>query len=169
MVSFSTILLSLKEEIPMPVWGTVLLIIVIIVGVLVGLYFLGNKLQKKMDNQQTMINQHKMTTSILVIDKKKMKITEANLPKMVVDQVPKLYRMKKMPMVKAKIGPQITTLLCDNKLFKVLPTKKMIKVELAGIYIVGIKGNKNTKNKNNAPVNKKLTFREKLAQKMKKQ
>lgn len=92
-----------------------------------------------MDSSQEMINQNKMNTSILVIDKKKMKITEANLPKMVVDQVPKFYRIRKMPLVKAKIGPKITTLICDPQVFKTLPTKKQVKVELAGLYITGYK------------------------------
>ena len=47
-----------------------------------------------------------------------------------------------MPIVIAKIGPQITTLLCDEKIYKDLPVKKQVKVELAGLFIVGIKGPK---------------------------
>jgi len=121
------------------IWQIILIVLLVIAGVLVGLYFVGRKLQTKMDQQQALINQHKVVTSILVIDKKKEKITKANLPKMVVDQVPKMYRFRKMPLVKAKIGPQVMTLLCDDKVFKKLPTKKMVKVELAGIFIVGIK------------------------------
>ncbi|NLL69703.1 MAG: hypothetical protein GX238_01070 [Epulopiscium sp.] len=123
----------------MAIWQIILIVLLVIAGVLVGLYFVGRKLQTKMDQQQALINQHKVVTSILVIDKKKEKITKANLPKMVVDQVPKMYRFRKMPLVKAKIGPQVMTLLCDDKVFKKLPTKKMVKVELAGIFIVGIK------------------------------
>ena len=61
---------------------------------------------------------------------------------MVQDQIPKYMQLKKMPVVKAKIGPKITTLLCDEKVFKDLPVKKMVKVDIAGIYIVGIKGYK---------------------------
>lgn len=123
----------------MAIWQIILIVLLVIAGVLVGLYFVGRKLQTKMDQQQALINQHKVVTSILVIDKKKEKITKANLPKMVVDQIPKMYRFRKMPLVKAKIGPQVMTLLCDDKVFKKLPTKKMVKVELAGIFIVGIK------------------------------
>lgn len=123
----------------MAIWQIILIVLLVIAVVLVGLYFVGRKLQTKMDQQQTLINQHKVVTSILVIDKKKEKITKANLPKMVVDQVPKMYRFRKMPLVKAKIGPQVMTLLCDDKVFKKLPTKKMVKIELAGIFIVGIK------------------------------
>ncbi|WP_105617540.1 hypothetical protein [Vallitalea okinawensis] len=121
----------------------IVIIFLIVAAVFVILYFVGKKLQTKMDQSQEMISQNKMMQSILVIDKKKMKITEANLPKMVVDQVPKYYRFRKMPLVKAKIGPKITTLICDPKVFKTLPTKKMVKVELAGLYIVGYKDGKN--------------------------
>ena len=77
------------------------------------------------------------------------KIANAKLPKQVKEQFPKMYRMRKMPLVIAKIGPQITTLLCDEKIYTMLPTKKQVKVELAGLFIVGIKGPKaeNTSNK----------------------
>ncbi|MFP4697181.1 MAG: hypothetical protein ACLFMO_00590 [Eubacteriales bacterium] len=123
-------------------WEILIIILAVLLVVLVILFFVGRKLQGKMDNQQSMIDQYKTTTSILVIDKKKLRPKDANLPKMVQDQIPKYLRIKKMPMVKAKIGPKITTLLCDDKVFKTLPIKKMIKVELAGIYIVGVKGSK---------------------------
>lgn len=123
-------------------WEILLLVLGIIVVVLVILYFVGRKLQGKANDQQSVINQNKMTTSILVIDKKKQKVKDSNLPKMVQDQIPKYIRFRKLPMVKAKIGPKITTLLCDDKVFKELPVKKMVKVELAGMYIVGMKGYK---------------------------
>lgn len=124
-------------------WWQILLIVLAVVAVLlVVLYFVGRKLQNKADGQQEMINQQKMTVSILVIDKKKMKIKDSNLPKMVQDQVPAYLKWRKMPLVKAKIGPKITTLMCDEKVFKDLPVKKNVKVDLAGMYIIAIKGYK---------------------------
>lgn len=123
----------------MQIWQIILIVLAVLAIVLVGLYFLGRKMQSKMDQQQNLINQHKMTTSILVIDKKKEKITNSNLPKTVIEQFPKVYRFKKMPLVKAKVGPQITTFICDDKVFKKLPTKKVVKVDIAGLYIVSIK------------------------------
>ena len=123
-------------------WEILLLVLGIIVVIFVILYFVGRKLQGKADSQQTMIDQNKTTTSILVIDKKKQKVKDSNLPKIVQDQIPKYIRFRKLPMVKAKIGPKITTLLCDDKVFKTIPVKKMVKVDLAGMYIVGIKGYK---------------------------
>lgn len=124
----------------MDTWMVVVIIAIVVVGILAVLYFYGKKLQAKQTEQEALINQAKMTTSILVIDKKKMKITQANLPKIVVDQVPKYLRWRKVPIVKAKIGPKISSLMCDEKVFKILPTKKMVKVDIAGMYIVSIKG-----------------------------
>ena len=37
------------------------------------------------------------------------------------------------------IGPKIMTLMCEEKVFEVLPVKKEAKVVLSGIYITGIK------------------------------
>ncbi len=123
-------------------WQIALIVLAGIVVIFVILYFVGRKMQGKADEQQAMIDQSKMTTSILIIDKKKQKIKETNLPQMVVDQIPKYLRFRKLPIVKAKVGPKITTLLCDEKVFKTLPVKKMVKVEIAGIYIVAMKGYK---------------------------
>lgn len=142
-------------------WLDIILIVVaIVVVVVLGLYFLSNWANKKAGEQQTLINSNKMTTSILVIDKKKEKLTNANMPKTVVDQIPKYLKFKKMPLVKAKIGPQIMTLICDPKIFKTIPVKKQIKVEISGIYIVGMKGNKPIVKK------EKLSFIDKLKAKL---
>lgn len=138
----------------------ILIVVVIVVAVVLGLYFLSNWANKKAGEQQTLINSNKMTTSILVIDKKKEKLTNANMPKTVVDQIPKYLKFKKMPLVKAKIGPQIMTLICDPKIFKIIPVKKQIKVEISGIYIVGMKGNKPIVKK------EKLSFIDKLKAKL---
>ena len=77
--------------------------------------------------------------SMLVIDKKKMKLKDAGLPKMVLDQTPKYLRGSKMPIVKAKIGPRVMTLMADPQVYELIPTKAEIKAEVSGIYITGIK------------------------------
>lgn len=123
-------------------WQIVLIVLAVVAVVLAVLYFVGRRLQTKADGQQEIINQSKITTSILVIDKKKMRIGDSNLPQIVQDQVPVYLKWRKMPLVKAKIGPKIQTLMCDEKLFKILPVKKNVKVDLAGMYIVGIKSYK---------------------------
>lgn len=140
-------------------WQILLIILAVVVVILAVLGFFGRRLQKKADSQQGMIDAAKQTMSILVIDKKKLKMKDSNLPKMVQDQVPAYLKWRKMPLVKAKIGPKITTLMCDERIFKDLPVKKMVKVELAGMYIVGIKGaNRPKKAKNEAEEPKKQSL-----------
>lgn len=116
---------------------TVILIIAVIV--LAVLYFLGRKLEKRQVEQQAMLEAAKQTVSMLVIDKKKMKIRDAGLPKMVYEQTPKYMRWAKVPLVKAKVGPKVMTLLCDEKVFAALPVKAEVKVVVSGIYITELK------------------------------
>ncbi len=124
----------------MPVWSIVLLVIIaILIIAFVVLAIVGNRLKKKQDAQQAQIDAAKQTMSMLIIDKKKMKLKDSGLPKMVLDQTPKYLRGTKTPIVKAKIGPKIMSLMCDPKVFDQIPVKAEIKAEVSGIYIVGIK------------------------------
>lgn len=124
----------------MPTWLTVLLIILLVLVVLVIiLYRVGTKLKRKQDAQKEQMDAMAQTVSMLVIDKKKMRFIDANLPKQIVDQTPKYMRKMKLPFVKAKVGPQILTLIADNAVFEVLPVKKEVKVVVSGIYITEIK------------------------------
>ena len=107
-----------------------IVILVILIGVLVGLYIFGKKAEKKQAEQ---------VVSMLIIDKKKLRLKEAGLPQMVVDNTPKYLRRTKVPVVKAKIGAKIMTLMCENKVFEVLPVKKEVKAVVSGLYITEIK------------------------------
>ena len=123
----------------------VLLVFIIVVAAGAGLYFLNRWASRKMATQQDVIEKTKMSTSIFVLDKKKDKITNANLPKAVMNEIPKHYKFMKVPIIKAKVGPQVLTLLCDKNVYEALPVKKNISVELAGIYIISMKGMKSKK------------------------
>ena len=138
-----------------PVTIVLLVILVILIGLLVGLYFFGKKTQKKQEEQQAQIETGKQTVSMLVIDKKRMPLKESGLPQMVIDQTPKLLRRSKMPIVKAKVGPKISILIADEKVFDLIPVKKEIKAEVSGLYIVGVKG---IRGNLDAPVKKKKGF-----------
>ena len=116
-----------------------LVILAVLIIALVALYFLGKKAQRKQAQQQEQINAMKQTVSMLVIDKKRMKIRDANLPKVVLEQVPKRMRGSKMPIVKAKIGPQVMSLICDDAIFDEIPVKREVKAMISGIYIVSVK------------------------------
>ena len=83
--------------------------------------------------------------SMLIIDKKRMKIKDAGLPQAVLDQTPKALRGSKMPIIKAKIGPQIMSLICEEKIFDDVPVKKEVKAAVSGIYVLEVKGLHGTK------------------------
>ena len=124
----------------MPVWSIVLLtVMLVLVIALIVLIIIGNKLRRKQQANQAQIEAAKQVMSILVIDKKRMKLRDAGLPKMVLDQTPKYLRGSKMPVVRAKIGPKIMTLMADPKVFEQVQAKAEIKAEVSGIYIMGIK------------------------------
>lgn len=137
-----------------------LIILLVIIVIFTLLYFLGRKAQKKQAEQQALLEQSKQTVSMLIIDKKRMKIKDAGLPSMVLEQTPKLMRNSKLPIIKAKVGPQIVSLICDEKIFDYVPIKKEVKAVVSGLYVLGVKG---LHGKNDAlPVKKKSRFKRAL-------
>ena len=119
--------------------NVLLVILVIAVIALAVLYFLGRRLEKRQVEQQQLLEMSKQTISMLVIDKKKMKIKDSGLPKIVYEQTPKYMRWAKVPVVKAKVGPKVMTLMADERVFASLPVKTEAKVVVSGLYITEIK------------------------------
>lgn len=117
-----------------------IIIAVVLAIIAVVLYFLGKKAQKKQAEQQEILNANKQTVAMLIIDKKRMKLRDAGLPQMVMEQVPRAMRGAKLPIVKAKVGPQIMSLICEDKIFDSVPVKKEVKAVVSGIYILDVKG-----------------------------
>ena len=100
--------------------------------------------KKKQEEQQQQIEAYKQNVTMLVIDKKIMKLKEAGLPQSVIDNTPKMMRRSKLPIVKAKVGPQIVTLVCDQKIFDLVPVKKEVKATVSGIYLTSVKAVRGT-------------------------
>ena len=123
-----------------PVIITLIVVVVLLIGIIVALYFLGKKAQKQQAEQEAQIAATKQTYSMLIIDKKRMKLKDAGLPANVLEQTPKLLRGRKLPIVKAKIGPQVMSLICDERIFDLVPVKKEVKASVSGIYMVDVKG-----------------------------
>lgn len=121
-------------------WIILLIIVAILAIVLVVLYFLGKRMEKKQAAQQEQIEAMKQTVSMLIIDKKVMKLKESGLPQMVIDQTPKYMRRAKLPIVKAKVGPRISTFICDEKIFDLVPVKREVKAVVSGLYITDVRG-----------------------------
>lgn len=144
--------------------GIFFTILVIIVAIFVILYFVGKKMQKKQAASMQMVEQNKQVISALIIDKKRIRINQANMPKSVMEQVPRRMYLQKVPLVKIKVGPQIVTMFTDKRTFEVLPVKKIVKLEVSGGYILGYSTAK--KGEKKPEFERKLTWREKLANKI---
>ena len=122
------------------VWKILLVILIVLVVALIVLYILGRRLQKKQAAQEEQMEAAKQSVSMLVIDKKMLPLKESGLPQIVIDQTPRLMRRQKMPIVKAKVGPRIMTLVADAKIFDQIPVKKEVRAVVSGIYIMDVKG-----------------------------
>ena len=117
-----------------------LVILVVLIIACVVLYFLGKKAEKKQAEQQEQLDAVAQTVSMLIIDKGKMKLKDSGLPQIVIDNTPKYLRRSKVPVVKAKVGPRIMTLMCDAQIYPLINVKKEVKSTVSGIFINGVKG-----------------------------
>ena len=141
--------------------GIIFTVVLVVAAILVGLFFLGRHLQKKQGEAQKAIDQNRQTVQAYVIDKKKMKLSEANFPKAASEKIPFYLKTRKLPMAKVKVGPQIITMLVDTNVYKTLPVKRNLRLEISGAYILGY--NTAKKGEKKPEVKRKLTFREKVA------
>lgn len=115
------------------------IIVIVLAIVLVVLYFLGKNLQKKQASQQEAMDAAAQQMNLYIIDMKMMKAMDANLPKMVTEQIPKYMRRAKLPIVKAKVGPRVMSLICDAKVFDTIAPKQEVKATVSGLYITAAK------------------------------
>ena len=116
-----------------------IIVLVVLIGAVIGLSILGKKMQKKQEESEATMRQGAQLISIFVIEKSRKKLIDAGLPQIVIDQTPKYLRRSKVPVVRAKVGPKVAVLMCDEKAFSLIPEKKEVKVLLNGIYIVEAK------------------------------
>ena len=138
-----------------PVLIVLLIVLAVLLVALIVLYFVGRRLQKKQEASQEQMEAAKQTVSMLIIDKKMMPLKQSGLPQIVIDQTPKLMRRSKLPIVKAKVGPRIMTMVADSKIYDLIPVKKEVKAVVSGIYIMDVKG---IRAPLDAPVKKKGFF-----------
>lgn len=118
------------------VLGIILLVLVVL---LVAMYFLGKNLQKKQEASQEAMDAAAQQMNLFIIDMKRLKAADANLPKIVTDQIPKYMRRAKLPIVKAKVGPRVMSLICDAKVYETIAPKQEVKATVSGIYITAAK------------------------------
>ena len=143
--------------------GTIVLlvILVILIGILVALYFMGRNLQKKQEAQNAQLQANKQPVVIMAVDKKRLKLKESGLPQEVIDSTPWYAKRSKVPIVKAKVGARFMNLIADEKVFDLIPINKQVKAMVSGIYIVEVKGMRGQKLVSDNPV-KKSWFRKQM-------
>ena len=117
-----------------------LVILAILIIACILLYFLGKKAEKRQAEQKEKLDAAAQTMSMLIIDKGRLRLKDAGLPQIVVDNTPKYLRRSKVPVVKAKVGPKVMILMCDAEVFPLIPVKKEVKATVSGIYITAVKG-----------------------------
>lgn len=139
-----------------------IIVIAVVIVVLIITYRLGKKQQAKREAQQETIDAMKQTMSMLIIDKKKLRIKDSGLPQQVIDQTPWYLRRNKVPVVKAKVGPKILLLIAENDIYDEIPLKKEIKATVSGLYITDIRGIRGPIEK---PVKKKNFFQKLMGEK----
>ncbi len=122
--------------------GLIILLVVtaIVVAITIALYFLGKKAEAKKAEQDEQVEATAQNVSMLIIDKKRMKMKDSGLPEAVIAQTPFYARMSKVPIVKAKVGPKVMSLICDATIFDEIPVKKEVKARVSGLYITSVRG-----------------------------
>lgn len=131
----------------MPTVTIVLIVLaVVLLGGLIAFYFLGKRADKKRAEQDEQLAQVAQQCSMLVIDKKRLRLKDAGLPEQVMNaKLPWYAKASKVPVAKVKLngpgGSQIMTMIVENEIFEDLPVKKEIKATVSGLYITGFRGN----------------------------
>ena len=119
-------------------WIITLIIVIVAAVAIFILYRKGTKMQDEQEEQRQKLVASAQKVTILVIDKKRMPLKEAGLPQIVVDQAPKRAQRAKVPVVKAKVGPKIMSLIADEDIFDQIPVNASIHAMVSGIYITSI-------------------------------
>ena len=76
-------------------WNVLIVILLVLVIALALLYYFGQKAQKKQAAQQEQLEATRQVVSMLIIDKKRLKLKESGLPQIVIDQTPWYMRRTK--------------------------------------------------------------------------
>lgn len=119
-------------------WIITAILIAICAGLIFFLYRKGNKMQQEQQEQKDKLVASAQKVTMLIIDKKRLPLKDAGLPQIVIDQTPKRARRTKVPVVKAKVGPKIMSLIADEDIYDQIPVNASVHAMVSGIYITSI-------------------------------
>ena len=124
----------------MPTWFWILIgVIVVVAAVCVTLILLGKRAEKRTQQQEAEIQKNAQPMNFYIIDKKKMRLKDAGLPKIVYDSTPKTARIWRMPVLKVKAGNRVMSLICDSSVYKTVLPKQEVKAMVSGMYVTSAK------------------------------
>ena len=123
-----------------PALIVLIVIAVVLVVAFIVLTILGKKAPKKKGRAGRTDSCCITDSQYAIIDKKRIKLKDAGLPQQIIEQTPKLMRRSKLPVVKAKVGPRVMSLIADEQIFDEIPLKKEVKASVSGIYITAVRG-----------------------------
>ncbi len=110
------------------VWILIGVLVVLVVAIIL-LYVFGKRSQKKQEEQRAELEKQAMTINCFVIDKKRMRLKDAGFPKIVYDSAPRL----------SKIGNKVSSVMCDDALFKTILPKQELRAQIVGVYMLSAK------------------------------
>ena len=117
----------------MSTWQIVLWVIVIVLAaILVALFFIGRRLEKKQAEQQEQIEAAKQSVTFLVLDKKRLKLKDSKLPQQVIDGTPWYLRRSKLPIVMVRFNGQVMRMISDEAIFDLIPVGKEVRATVSG-------------------------------------
>ena len=129
-----------------PVVLAIFIIGAVVLAVFLFMYFMGKRLQKRQDENEEIIRSAAQVYSVLVIDKRKMKITESGLPEQALQEVKWYQKIRKVPVIKVKVQNRIVNVLADDQVYEALPIKCEAKVVMSGLYLTEIRSIRGGKN-----------------------
>ncbi|SES03598.1 hypothetical protein [Lachnobacterium bovis] len=116
-------------------------VVAVLLALSVGLFFLEKKYRKAKEQQDDILAKNSQWMTLLIIDKKRCKADDSGLPNSIKETLPKAFRrMKKLAIVKAKVGPKIISFIADESIFDDIPVGKEISAFVGGLYISEIRG-----------------------------
>ena len=118
-----------SEEFMKTLFIVTLIVLAVLIVLSIVLAIIGKKAKKKSDDQREAMMAQSQVMSFYIIDKKKMKLSEANMPKVVTDNLPKMVKRAKMPVLKVKVGPKVMSLIADEEVFKSVLPKQEVKAD----------------------------------------
>lgn len=125
----------------MPGWIiSIIIAAAVVAAVAIIMWRLNKRAEKRQAEQQSQIEQYKQQVHMLVIDKKMLKLKDSGLPDIVTKETPWYGKIFKVPIVKAKVGPKVMTLVADKDVFNIIPVKKEVKATISGLYITDVGG-----------------------------